>query len=148
MHVLHDFWATYEIAGVALVEMAVWHWIYDHPKATPAELRDATLEIAKDTWNRYYAPVFRVRDSVILGIYSHTVNYPLYLADYPIGHVIAFQIEEQVRKSGDLGGEFERMSRIGSVTPDLWMERATGAPVGPEALLRSTQAALDELEKK
>ncbi len=28
---LNDFWGTYEIAGVALVDMAVWHWMYDHP---------------------------------------------------------------------------------------------------------------------
>lgn len=31
MKVLNDFWGTYEIAGVALVDMAVWHWMYDHP---------------------------------------------------------------------------------------------------------------------
>ena len=31
---LNDFWGTYEIAGVALVDMAVWHWMYDHPNAT------------------------------------------------------------------------------------------------------------------
>ena len=35
---LNDFWATYEIAGVALVDMAVWHWMYDHPQASPEEL--------------------------------------------------------------------------------------------------------------
>ena len=40
---LNDFWATGEIAGVALVDMAVWHWMYDHPNATPAELKAATL---------------------------------------------------------------------------------------------------------
>src|SRR5439155_1925939 len=38
---LNDFWGTYEIAGVALVEMEMWHWMYDHPVAAPAELRDA-----------------------------------------------------------------------------------------------------------
>jgi hypothetical protein len=27
--------------------MGVWHWMYDHPEATPAQLRDATIEIAK-----------------------------------------------------------------------------------------------------
>src|SRR6202011_4745854 len=31
---LNDFWATYEIAGVALVDMDVWHWMYAHPRAT------------------------------------------------------------------------------------------------------------------
>lgn len=55
---LNDFWGTYEIAGVALVDMAVWHWLYDHPDATPAQLKEATVQIAKDIWNMYFAPVF------------------------------------------------------------------------------------------
>jgi hypothetical protein len=145
LRVLNDFWATYEIAGVALVEIDIWHWIYDHPAATPAQLREAAVGIAKKAWNRWYAPVLGGRDSALLGIYSHTVNHPLYLADYPIGRMIAFQIEEQVRKANELGGEFERMSRIGTVAPDLWMTEATGAPVGPDALLRATESALEEL---
>jgi hypothetical protein len=40
------------------------------------------------------------------------------------------------------------MARIGSVTPDLWMKTATGAPVGPEALLRATEKALAEVERR
>src|SRR6266702_1411460 len=59
---LNDFWGTYEIAGVALVDMGMWHWMYDHPNATPAELKDALVQIARDVWNRYYAPVFHRRD--------------------------------------------------------------------------------------
>ena len=43
LRTLNDFWATFEIAGVALVDMAVWHWMYDHPNANPAELKAATL---------------------------------------------------------------------------------------------------------
>jgi hypothetical protein len=35
---LNDFWGTYEIGGVALVDMRVWHWMYDHPQATPRQL--------------------------------------------------------------------------------------------------------------
>ncbi len=64
LQALNDFWATYEIAGVALVDMAVWHWMYDHPNATPAQLKDATLQICKDIWNKYYAPVFGKKDVV------------------------------------------------------------------------------------
>src|SRR5512140_3577296 len=48
MKTLNDFWGTYEIAGVALVDMGVWHWMYDHPHATPAELKAATIGIAKE----------------------------------------------------------------------------------------------------
>lgn len=139
---LNDFWGTYEIAGVGLVDIGVWHWMYDHPNATPKELNDATVQLSKEIWNRYYAPVFHQKDVVLLGIYSHMISYFLYLPDYPVGHMIAFQIEEQMKKAGSIGPEFERMAKEGRVTPDLWMENATGKPVGPEALLEATQKAL------
>jgi hypothetical protein len=148
LSVLNEFWVTYEIAGVALVDMGVWHWMYDHPDAKPAELREATIRISKEIWNRFYAPVFKRSDVTLLGIYSHMISNTLYLPDYPLGHLIAFQIEEQVRRAGNLGTEFERMARIGSVTPDLWMKTATGAPVGPEALLRATEKALADLDRR
>jgi hypothetical protein len=144
---LNDFWATYEISGVALVDMAVWHWMYDHPDATPAQLKDATLGICRDVWNRYYAPVFGKRDVVLLGIYSHMIDSFLYLPDYPIGHLIAFQIERQMEKSGQVGAEFERMAKIGNVAPDIWMKQATGAPVGPEALLQAAEKALGSVTR-
>ena len=139
---LNDFWGAYEIAGVALVDMGVWHWMYDHPQARPQQLNQATQQIAKDVWNKYYAPVFHKKDVVLLGIYSHMIDSFLYLPDYPIGHLIAFQIEEQMRKAGAIGPEFERMTKEGRVTPDLWMINATGKPVGPEALLEATERAL------
>jgi hypothetical protein len=139
---LDDFWGTYEISGVGLVDLAVWHWMYDHPQADAAQLREAAVAIAKDVWNRYYAPIFGGRDVVLLAIYSHMIDSFLYLPDYPLGHMIAFQIDRQIEKSGNLGAEFERMAKFGSVTPDLWMQNATGEPVGPGALLEETKAAL------
>jgi hypothetical protein len=145
LRTLNDFWATCEIAGVALVDMAVWHWLYQHPNATPADLKAATLKIAKETWNRYDAPVFHQRDVTLLAVYSHMIRDILYLPDYPIGHLIAFQIEEQMKKAGSFGTEFERMARFGNLTPDLWMKNATGAPVGAGAMLDAAQRALDAL---
>ena len=142
LQTLNDFWGTYEIAGVALVDMGMWHWMYDHPDATPAQLKDATVQIAKDVWNRYYAPVFHTRDVVLLGVYAHMVNNFLYLPDYPIGHMIAFQIEQQMERAGNVGKEFERMATFGSLPPDLWMINATGKAVGPDALLDATDRAL------
>jgi hypothetical protein len=139
---LNDFWGTYEISGVGLVDMGVWHWMYDHPKATPAQLQAATVEIAQRIWNRHYAPVFGRKDVVLLGIYSHMIDSFLYLPDYSMGHMIAYQIEEQMKKAGNTGPEFERMAKMGQVTPDLWMENATGKPVGPEPLLAATEKAL------
>ncbi len=143
LQTLNDFWGTYEIAGVALVDMGMWHWMYDHPNATPEELKNATVQISKDVWNRYYAPVFGKKDVVLLGVYAHMVNNFLYLPNYPIGHLIAFQIEEQMEKAGDVGKEFERMARYGSLPPDMWMKHATGAPVGASALLHAAERALN-----
>ena len=132
--------------AVALVDMGVWHWMYDHPEATPAELREATMAIARDVWNAYCAPVFGdAGQPAPRRLLPH--GHPnLYLPDYPIGHLIAVQLEEQMAKSGDLGAEFSRVSAIGRVVPDLWMEKATGSPVGPEALLRPPRSALEWVE--
>jgi hypothetical protein len=116
--------------------------MYDNPDATPAELKAATLRISKDVWNRYFAPVFGIEDVTLLGIYSHMIHSFLYLPNYPVGGMIAHQIEEQIAKSGDLGGEFERMCLAGNIAPDLWMKNATGKPVGPDALLSATAEAL------
>jgi hypothetical protein len=140
--VLDTFWMTYEIAGVALVDIEAWHWLYDHPQASAAELRAAVVDIARHVWNRYYAPVLGGPDCVLLAVYSHLIAYPLYVTDYPLGHLIAFQIEEHMRHSAAVGVEFERMAAEGAVTPDVWMRHATGVPVGPEALLEATARAL------
>ena len=143
LRALNDYWATFEIAGVALVDMAVWHWMYSHPNANPSDLKAATIQICKDVWNTYYAPIFKKKDVVYtLGIYSHMIDSFLYLPDYPIGHLIAFQIERQVQKAGNLGKEFERMSKAGNIAPDIWMTQATGEPVGAQALLAATEKAL------
>jgi len=130
----NDLWGTYEIGGVALVDMGVWRYMYAHPDATPAQLREATLAIARDIWNRHYAPVFHVKDVEILAVYSHMISNGLYLPDYPLGHIIAFQLAKQFRGK-DFGAEFERVSRQGRLTPDAWMQGAVGAPLSAQALL-------------
>ena len=142
LQTLNDFWNTYEIAGVALVDTDVWHWMYAHPDATPEQLKNATVQISRDVWNKYYAQILGQKDSTLLGVYAHMIDSFLYLPNYPIGHLIAHQIEEQIEKNGNLGAEFERMSKFGSLAPDLWMKNATGAPVGASALLHATEKAL------
>jgi hypothetical protein len=146
LRTLNDFWSAYEISGVALVDMAVWHWMYDHPNATPVQLKQAVIGIATDIWNKYYAPVFRTRDVTLLGIYSHMIERYLYLPDYPIGFLIAAQLEEHFRKAGAIGPEVERISKIGRLSPDLWMQTATGTPVGPQSLLAAAERALKSIQ--
>ena len=142
---LDTLWDTAEIGGVALVDMAVWRWMYDHPNATPAQLREATLGIARDVWNRYFAPVFHVRDQEILAIYSHMIVYGLYLPDYPIGHIIAFQVADELRGDG-FGSKFESVARQGRLTPDAWMKGAVGEPISTKALLSEARTALEAME--
>ena len=142
LRTLNDFWATWEIAGVALLDIGLWHWMYDHPDATPAQLREAAVGLARELWNRHYAPVLGGKDSALLGIYSHIVAPSfMYLPAYPLGHLIAFQLQEKL-KGPRAGAEFERVASYGRVTPDLWMVHATGSPVWAEPLLRAAEAAL------
>ncbi|MEI7705767.1 MAG: hypothetical protein WCK73_14355 [Deltaproteobacteria bacterium] len=143
MEAVQALWQAWEISGVALVDLRIWKWLYAHPDATAAELRAATVAIAKEVWNRWFAPVLGVRDSPVLAVYSHIVEEPLYLADYPIGHLVAAQIEERFAKAGKLGPEFERMTVFGSLPADLWMRNATGASLSARALLGEAARALD-----
>jgi len=146
LRALDNLWATYEIAGVALVDMRVWHWMYDHPNARPSELKEAVIAIAKEVWNEFYAPVFGQRDVPLLAIYSHMIDSGLYLPDYPLGHIIAFQIEQYLAGK-NLGQEMERMCRLGAITPEAWMRAAVGAPVSAQPLLEAAGRALDALAR-
>lgn len=148
LRALEEFWATREIAAVGLVDMAAWRWLYAHPDATPAEFRAAVVGIAKDVWNRHFAALFGVRDVTLLGVYSHAVDSGLYLPDYALGHLIAFQVEAHFRKvQGPMGPEFERVTRIGSVTPDAWMRQAVGGPLSAQPLFEATARGLEAVAK-
>jgi hypothetical protein len=144
LRVLDDYWATCEIAAVSLVDMKVWHWMYDHPDATPTELKEGVIGIAQDVWNEYYADAIGVKDSEILAVYSHMISGAMYLPDYPLGHIIEFQIKQYL---GDRmpGTEMERMCLIGSVTPDLWMEKAVGAAISTEPMLAAARTAVSAM---
>jgi oligoendopeptidase F len=141
---LNQLWSVCEIAGVSLVDMGVWNWMYENPAATPAELKNATIAIAQEIWNEYFAPVFGVKDSPILAIYSHMIDYPLYLPNYPIGHIIQFQIEDYIEDK-NLAEEMERMCTIGSVTPEHWMQQAVGEPISVQPILDAAGKAVKEI---
>jgi oligoendopeptidase F len=138
---LQRFWDAFEISGVALLDIDIWHWMYDHPEATPAELREAMVELARGIWNEYYAPVFGVSDSVLPAIYSHVIAYGLYTPDYPLGMIITAQVEAYMCGK-NLAEEMERMCRQGRIAPDIWMEGAVGSPVTADALFQAADAAL------
>ena len=143
---LDIFWGSYEIMGVSLVDMYTWKWLYEHPDASPAALRDAVLDIARTVWNKYYAPVLGVADSPLLAVYSHMINSPLYLANYPFGHIIEFQLEAWLAKH-KLAQEVDRIFALGTLTPQVWMQQAVGSKVSTEPLLQAVSKAVPEVEK-
>ncbi|HQC62620.1 MAG TPA: hypothetical protein PLC51_06140, partial [Candidatus Marinimicrobia bacterium] len=138
---LNDLWQTAEIAAVALVDMDAWHWLYEHPEATPKEFKQAVIDIAKRVWNEYYYPVIGKKDSEILAIYSHMIDSGLYLPDYPLGHLISFQIEQYI-KGKNLAREMERMCVQGRISPIYWMEGAVGAKLSAEPMISAAYEAL------
>ncbi|MDK2838131.1 MAG: hypothetical protein PWR15_1200, partial [Bacteroidota bacterium] len=144
---LDNFWSAYEIMGVSLVDIRVWEWLYGHPDAIPAQLRDAVIDIAKQVWNTYYAGILGGKDETLLAIYSHMIDYPLYLPNYPMGHLIAFQIEQQIRGK-NFADEVTRMLTQGRIIPQLWMQYAVGDKISVDALLKATDEALIALQKK
>ena len=135
------FWGMYEIMGVSLVDMHMWQWLYAHPKATAAELREATLTIAAEVWNQYFESVLGEKDCILLGIYSHMVNSPMYLPNYPIGHIVQFQLEEALAGStpAEWAEKYERWYRLGRLTPDVWMQQAVNGELSVQPVLRKIQ---------
>src|SRR5512133_433462 len=69
-------WSLMEIMGVGMVEMKNWKWLYENPDATPAQFREQTILNSTEVWNKYFAPVLGVKDSPLLGIYSHMIEVP------------------------------------------------------------------------
>ncbi len=139
---LHSLWKTAEIAGVSLVDMKIWEWLYAHPDASPAAARAAVLQSAREVWNRWFRPHLGTPDCEILAVYSHIVNSALYLPDYAIGEIVMFQLWRSLR-TRPFGAEVERLTRLGRLTPDAWMREAVGEPVSTEPLLTAAREALD-----
>ncbi len=138
--VLDQFWSMYEIMGVSLVDMAMWKWIYAHPKASAKELCEATQQIAKEIWNQYYEPVLGEHDCILLAVYSHMVNAPMYLPNYPLGHIVQYQLEEHLAQSKnqlEFAQEYMRIYRLGRLTPKQWMIEAVGEAPSIEPILRA-----------
>lgn len=141
MMALDNFWSSIEIMGVSLVDMEVWKWMYEHPDAGPAALKEAVIRISKDVWNDYYAPVFGSKDEPVLAIYSHMIDNPLYLSAYPMGHLIDFQLEKKIAGK-NFADEVMRIFTRGRLIPQYWMKKAVGNKISGQPLIEATDEAL------
>ena len=145
LQTLDIFWGCYEIMGVALVDMYCWRWLYEHPDATVAQLKEQVIRTAQEVWNKYYAQYLGEQDSPILAIYSHMIDSPLYLPNYPYGHIIHFQLEQQL-KGKSVAAEIERIYPAGRLTPQHWMRHAVGNEVSTQPLLDAASKALEAMK--
>jgi hypothetical protein len=143
---LESLWSNYEIMGVSIVDMRVWKWLYENPNATAPQVKEAVLRIAVEVWNSYFAPVFGVKDSPILAIYSHMIDNPLYLSAYPVGHLIQFQVE-QYMAGKKLPDEVYRMYTLGLLAPQVWMKEAVGQPISIVPVINATREALKVVDQ-
>ena len=138
---LENLWSAYEIMGVSLVDMNTWKWLYANPNATKEQLKDQVIKIAIEVWNKYFADVMGVKDQPILAIYSHMIDNPLYLSAYPIGHLIEFQMEQEI-KGKNLADEMFRICTQGRLIPQYWMQKAVGSKLSGEPTLQAAEVAL------
>jgi len=146
LQTLDNFWSTYEIMGVSLLDQRMWKWLYANPDATAKDLKEAVERMAVEIWNEFYAPVFGVKDQPILAIYSHMINSPIYLSNYAFGHLIQFQVEQYL-KTADFAPEVERLFRIGSITPNAWMQEGLGEDISIQSIIKEAGKAAKKITK-
>lgn len=142
---LDNFWSNYEIMGVSLVDIGVWRWLYARPEADAAQLKTAVNQLAIEVWNKYFYPVFGIKDSPILAIYSHMIDYPLYLSAYPIGQLIEFQFGEYI-KDKQFADEIYRSFTQGRIVPQMWMKGAVGTEISAKPAIEAAQTAVKALQ--
>lgn len=147
MEILDKVWSMYEICGVSMLDISVWKWMYAHPDATAEQLKEATIALSKEIWNKYYAPVFGVKDETVLAVYSHMISYPLYLSAYAFGQIIEFQLDQYL-EGKDFANEVERIFRQGRLTPNQWMILATGSPLTVEPMLEAVRQVINKQDYK
>ena len=133
-----------QIAGPSLMELRTWRWLYEHPEADAAALRDTVLRISGEVWEEFFAEHFGPDPYHILGAYQHMVAHPLYLPDYAIGQMISHQVRAHVR-TRDVAAETKRICSIGCLTPAAWLKEAVGGELSPRPLVEDTRRALDAL---
>ena len=87
----------------------------------------------------------------MLGVYSHMVNAPMYLPNYPLGHIVQYQLEEDLAKcknQREFAAEYMRIYRLGRLTPKQWMVEAVGEAPSIEPILRAVDTLCATTQKQ
>jgi hypothetical protein len=125
--------------------MRLYRWLYGHPNATASEIHETVQRIGDEVWAEFFAPVLGENGYGLMSVYSHMLWGTFYLAEYPLGYIIAYQVRRHLRGRPDLADEMSRMCRLGDIYPDAWMTAAVGERVSVEPMLEDAAAALERI---
>ena len=75
------------------------------------------------------------------------IDNPLYLSNYPVGHLIEFQLDQWF-KGKNFADESLRIYSTGRLIPQLWMKNAVGKEISIQPLLDATSEALKVVSSK
>jgi len=142
---LQRFWEVFEITGPALTEIRFFHWLYDDPQATAADMHRAIRRIGDQIWTEFYARIFGKEGHGLMSVYSHILWCSFYLADYSMGYVIAYQVRKYLA-SRKFAPEMERMCALGAIYPEQWMKSSVGQAISAEPLLSDVEKACRNLK--
>ena len=70
------------------------------------------------------------------------IEVPLYLPNYAYGQIIEFQIEDYI-KDKKFADEVDRIFKQGKLTPQQWMNGATGTKISVQPILDALDKALE-----
>jgi hypothetical protein len=140
--VMQRFWEVFEITGPALTEIRLFHWLYEHPEATAADMHAAIRRIGDKIWAEFYARIFGAEGYGLMAVYSHILWCSFYLADYSMGYVIAYQVRKFLA-TRKFAPEMERLCALGAIYPESWMKAAVGQAISAGPLLRDVGKACD-----
>ncbi len=138
------FWEPYEIAGSALTEIRLYHWLYENRGASASRILRAVRRIGDEVWDEFYARIFGAAGHGLMSVYSHMLWGEFYLAEYPLGYVLAYQVRKHL-EGRPLAKDMERICALGRIYPEDWMKAAVGQKISVEPLLDDTRAALHRL---
>ncbi|MCE9582357.1 MAG: hypothetical protein K8T20_07680 [Planctomycetes bacterium] len=137
---LQRFWEVFEITGPALTEIRFFHWLYETPGASAADMHAAIRRIGDEVWTQYYARIFGNEGHGLMSVYSHMLWCSFYIADYSMGYVIAYQVRKFLA-TRKFAPEMERLCALGCIYPEPWMKAAVGQSISAVPLLEDVGRA-------
>ena len=69
------------------------------------------------------------------------IDSPLYLPNYPVGHLIDFQLAQRF-KGKNFANEAIRIYSAGKLIPQEWMKHAVGSEISIKPMIEATDAAI------